>query len=238
MSSTCSSSSTGRPALDRLEPEADRSVAAPGPSALAFAPMTAAHSLDRPIFVVAPPRCGTTLLYRCLSSHPDVGYLMRAHKKLLDHPWLAQTLTRLKFFRAAPRESRVIWYRFKPWLAGGMLAPGGTAPKDLSDLLTGSDATPEEKQFFPRYLSEVLHQKDARRFAAKLPSHSLQLDWLDALFPGALFVQSLRDWRAVISSTMIKRAKDFGGRWFGVCPPGWQRHLADPPALGAAWQYR
>jgi len=192
--------------------------------------------LDRPIFVVAPPRCGTTLLYRCISSHPEVGYLMRAHRKLIHSPWLAQTLTRFKLFRDSPRESRDIWYRFRRQIASGMLSKDNK-PAAYHDLLTAEDAHPVERSWFPRFLERVVKHQRARRFAAKLPSHSLQLGWLDALFPGSIFVQAMRDWRAVVSSTVIKRFEDFDGRWFGVCPPGWQKHIHDAPALGAAWQY-
>ena len=69
-------------------------------------------NVDRPIFIVAPPRCGTSLLYDCLASHPDVGHFNRANRKFPDSPRLAWWLTKLGVVRDSSRESRAIWFRF------------------------------------------------------------------------------------------------------------------------------
>lgn len=180
--------------------------------------------LDRPIFIVAPPRCGTTLLYQCLASHPDVGHFNRANRKLPEWPRLAHVLTRLHVFRDTPRESRDLWFRF-------------LAPRDV-DTADAGDATEEARAWYHRRISEILALRGATRYASKLPAHSLQVPWLRALFPDALFLQPIRDWRAVVASTVVKRARDFADRpWFGVYLPGWREQAARPPHLGAAWQY-
>ncbi|MHC4473659.1 MAG: sulfotransferase, partial [Planctomycetota bacterium] len=52
---------------------------------------------DRPIFIVGPHRSGTTLLYRKLAMHPDVGYYNRADRRCPWSPLLARMLTRAGF---------------------------------------------------------------------------------------------------------------------------------------------
>jgi hypothetical protein len=188
--------------------------------------------LDRPIFIVAPPRCGTTLLYECLVSHPHVGFFNRANRRFPESPRLAHLVTRvgsalrIPLYRDAPRESRQLWFRFFP------------DRRDLDDVADERDVRPGMREWYERQISRVLRLRGATRYASKLPAHSVQLPFLDALFPDAIFVQPVRDWRAVVASTVVKRARDFPGRWFGVRMPGWKEAARLPPHLGAAWQFR
>jgi len=176
------------------------------------------------MFILGPPRCGTTLLYRCIGSHPDAGYFNRANRKLIAFPRVAGLLTRLGLFADHPRESRKIWDRFLPV---GSDAVAGAA-----------EAGSEVREWYERFIAVVLRARGARRFVAKLPSHTVRVPWLKALFPNALFVQALRDWRAAVSSTVVKRHQDHGGRWFGVKASGWREANQEAPEMAAAWQYR
>lgn len=180
-------------------------------------------AVDRPMFILGPPRCGTTLLYYCIGSHPDVGYFNRANRKYLGSPRLAWFLTRLGFMGDHARESRKIWDRFH---------------RGSDAVMTAGDARSEVKKYYHDLIERVLRARGAVRFVAKLPSHSVRVPWLDAVFPDAIFVQALRDWRAVVASTVVKRAKDFNGEWFGVKARGWEEAARLPPEMGAAWQYR
>jgi hypothetical protein len=190
--------------------------------------MPPAAKVDRPIFIVAPPRCGTTLLYRCLVSHPEVGFFNRANRNFPDSPRLARWVTRVGgafgLYRDTPRESRALWFRF--------------FPEREVDLADERDARPEVRAWYEQRIAAVLELRGAKRYASKLPAHSVQIPFLDALFPDALFVQPLRDWRAVVASTVAKRERDFPGAWFGVRMPGWREMAARPLHFGAAWQYR
>ncbi len=185
-------------------------------------------AIDRPIFIVAPPRCGTTLLYQCLVAHPDVGFFNRANRNYIDSPRLAWWVTKvgglLGTYRDTPRESRRIWFRF--------------FPERADDVADASDATPERRAWFEERIEAVLRLRGAKRYSNKLPAHSLQVDFLAALWPDALFLQPLRDWRAVVASTMVKRERDFTGDWFGVRCRGWQEQSKRPAHLAAAWHHR
>ncbi len=185
-------------------------------------------AIDRPIFIVAPPRCGTTLLYQCLVAHPDVGYFNRANRNYPDSPRLAHWVTKvgglIGAYRDTPRESRSIWFHFFP-------------RRDL-DVADANDATPQVRAWYEERIAAVLRLRGARRYSNKLPAHSLQVEFLAALWPDALFLQPLRDWRAVVASTMVKRERDFTGQWFGVRAPGWQEQARRPQHLAAAWHHR
>ena len=87
--------------------------------------------VDRPIFIVSPPRCGTSLLYRCLGDHPLVAYFNRANKKFPERPGLAHFLTKMRIYADSKRESRAIWDRFTP---------------GRGDVLTAADATDEMRE--------------------------------------------------------------------------------------------
>jgi hypothetical protein len=186
--------------------------------------------VDRPMFILGPPRCGTSLLYRCIGSHPDVGYINHGARKFANHARLGQALTRLGVLEDKPHEARPIWDRFHP---------GGP------DWAGADSVTPDVRAWYHDYIARLLAARRATRFVAKLPAHTLRVPWLDAVFDDALFVQILRDWRAAVASTVVKRRRDAergkwatNAGWFGLTPPGWEAHVDEPPALGAAWQYR
>jgi hypothetical protein len=179
-------------------------------------------TVDRPLFIVSPARCGTSLLYRCLGDHPDVGYFNRANRKLPRHPRLAWMLTRLGLFKDTKRESRSLWNRYL------------TTTRDPLD---EGDATPAMRERYGALIAGVLAARGASRFVGKLPAFSVRVPWLDALFPDGRFLRILRDWRAVVGSTAAKGRDDFDGEIFGVRPAGWEEHTGEGLEMWAAWQY-
>lgn len=166
-------------------------------------------NIDRPIFIVGPHRCGTTLLYRLLGRHPDVGYFNQLNRRLRGKPLLSHVLTSIGVRDDKPMEAQPIWDRFK---------------RRDDDVMTADDTSPKEVAWFRNLIVKVLKLRNADRFLAKYPRLSLRLFWLDAVFPGAIFIHMTRDWRAVVNSTALKKTKREkpGGPWFGVYIPGWR----------------
>jgi len=175
--------------------------------------------LERPIFIVSPPRCGTSLLYRLIGDHPDVGYFSRANKKFPEFPAIAHYLTRVGFYRDSKRESRAIWDRFR-----------GRG----SDAMGREDVDEAMRDWYTKTIERVLVLRGAKRFVAKLPAFAQRVEWLDALFPGALFVQILRDWRCVIASSFEKAAREGRADWFGLRVLREEQVRAGPPEAVAA----
>lgn len=164
--------------------------------------------VDRPIFIVAPHRSGTTLLYANLARHEQVGTLTKVHHRLPKWPRLAAAVDRV-LRPAAPHEAQHVWDRFH---RGG------------DDALRAADATDAQRAFFRSMVGRAVAARGRSRFLAKYPRLSLRVEWLDALFPDAFFVWMRRDWRAVVNSTVKRKRKRaaYEERWFGVRIPGWE----------------
>jgi hypothetical protein len=184
---------------------------------------------DRPIFIVAPPRCGTTLLYECLVSHPDVGFFNRANRNWPDSPRLAHWITKvggkLGVYRDTPRE---VALALVPLLRRPRQRRRRRARRAVrgARLVLGADR------------GGAAAALARRRYASKLPAHSVQLPFLAALFPTRSSSSRCATGGRSSRRPVVKRARDYPGAWFGVRMPGWQEQAKRPPHLGAAWQYR
>lgn len=181
--------------------------------------MRAGDSIDRPVFIVAPHGSGTTLLYKMLARHPEIGFLNRNNKRHPGSPRLAWLRTRLTG-RDRPMEAQSVWDRFG---------------RGEDDTRGREQAGPDCIAWYRRTVRTVLQLRGAPRFLAKYPRLSLRLDWLDEIFPGAIFVHLTRDWRGVVRSTARRRRRRRarGAGWFGVRVPGW-REMAELPDEVAA----
>lgn len=179
---------------------------------------------DRPVFVLGPHRSGTTLLYRVLSRHSQLGFLRHADRRLPAWPRLAHLWTRVRR-DTAPVEAQKFWDL--RW-------------RQPDDVMTAADATPDDFDFYRSRIATTLELQGRARFVAKYPRLSLRVDWLDAVFPGARFLHVVRDWRAVLASTLLRKTKRErrGGGWFGVRIPGWQQMHDVSHDRAAARQFR
>jgi hypothetical protein len=105
------------------------------------------------------------------------------------------------------------------------------------DMVTQQDATRLHRQFeFYRRMNRK------ERFANKHPRNSVRIEYIDAIFPDALFIHVIRDGRAVANSIVRRIQKEpfrqnipFGN----FCkPPNWRKWLRDDPVEQAALQWK
>jgi hypothetical protein len=124
-----------------------------------------------------------------------------------------------------PHESPRIWDRY--W----------TTEDDGMD---AEDATPEAIRECRQLVARVLQLRKASRFLAKYPRLSFRMDWIDSVFPDARFVHIMRDWRAVVASTLKRRQlrDKKSARWYGCRIPGWREMRDEAPPLVAGRQMR
>jgi hypothetical protein len=163
-----------------------------------------------------------------LSRHPDVGYFNVANRWLRPFPTLAHLATRWGMKDRAV-EGQAIWDLF--W-------------RQEDDVMEAEHATEEARAWYGRTIGRILDLRGASRFLAKYPRLSLRMDWLDALFPDCYFVHIIRDWRATVNSTVVRRSRREDrshpkhGGWFGMRVPGWTEMGDLPFEIAAGRQYR
>lgn len=183
----------------------------------------------KPVFVVAPPHSGTTILYKMLGKHPAITWFSQYSMRSSEIPGRLD----LPFSNAIDRFLRQHFsYSWDKKNKGrSVIIPRPSEPHKIWDYLL-----PDEKEFFTaddydeRQAQEMrhfvqkeckIHDKDV--LVTKLPRLSRAVDLLKEVFSDAYFVHIIRDGRAVALSNRHKFArhtdsdiqalKDSAGYW-------------------------
>jgi hypothetical protein len=181
-------------------------------------------TFDRPVFVVAAPRSGSTLLFETLACTPQLWTVGgEAH-------WLVEGF---------------------PELCPG--APGIDSNRVLARHATPEIAAAVRQRIVER-LQDPARQPlpqahdGALRFLEKTPKNALRIPFFDAVFGDARFVYLWRDPRQNLSSIIeawkaggwvtYKQLEGWDGPWSMLLPPGWQGLRGKPLEEIAAYQWR
>ena len=156
--------------------------------------------VERPLVLLGTGRCGSTLLHRLLSGHPQAAWLTHMDDRLPGLPWVSRTVigtlcspaTSRAFIRLRdtkllkPIEAYGFWNRY---------CPGFASPcRDL----TASDLLPSHRRATRKALTRLL-SAGRNRWLLKVTGWP-RVGFLQALLPKAKFVHVYRDGRAVASS--------------------------------------
>ncbi len=173
-----------------------------------------AHRFDRPIFIVAPPRSGTTLLFEALARSPSVWTVGgESHHVIESLPGLQPANRGWDSNRLTPTDSTpAAAERLREAFVAELRDREGNRPADA---------------------------RDALRMLEKTPKNSLRVPFLNAIWPRALFVYLYRDPRECLSSMITAwesgrfvtypNLPDWPGPpWSLVLTPEW-RQLAGRP---------
>lgn len=134
-----------------------------------------------PVFVVGSPRSGTTVLGKCLASHP---VLAGADESLfLLHLWELFAQRHQGQFR-------------KGW-----------AP--MSGYLPAEDLLDEIGQFSDRVFSTLSRRLRKPRIVDHTPIYGLLAPFINVIYPDAIYIHIIRDGRAVVSSLANSAAQGF-----------------------------
>lgn len=182
-----------------------------------------------PIFIIGPPRSGSTLLYQCMIERFEVGYFSNLHHRAYSNPALLERVLRV---------SR--WPRRPSYSSRHGRTPGWTGP---------SEAWRYWYRFFPRHPQYVtLAGANAARLAAlrgsmralgnafkrpilikNLPC-ALRLAPIHEALPEAIYLVMQREWSATGRSILAARQQVRGSydQWWSVEPPGFEQLAARP----------
>lgn len=179
-----------------------------------------AGPLERPVFIIAAPRSGSTLLFETLACSPGFNsFGGEAHWLVEDHAPLRPGAPGVDSNRLTAADATPpIAAAFREAALARLQGPEGAAPAAGAPLLE------------------------------KTPKNALRIPFLKALFPDARFIFLWRDPRENLGSIIdawraggwitYKALPGWDGPWSLLLPPGWQALRDAPLETVAAWQWR
>ena len=180
-------------------------------------------AFSRPVFVIGPPRSGTTLLYQVLINHFNFVYLTNLSAKLFAVPligtWLSKMLGAFSGEKmtgyvsnygktesvTGPNEAGDFWYRWFPRGEHVYVAPGQSESQDIHEL---------------RRQVIGIAQKLNTPMVFKNTYNSMRIAPIMEAFPGAVFLVCLRDPLDTAQSILEGRMKGNGNKdeWWSAPP--------------------
>jgi hypothetical protein len=180
-----------------------------------------AAPLQRPIFIVAAPRSGSTLLFETLAASEQLCTVGgEAH-------WLVEGIPQLR--------------PGAPGVDSNRLGPEH-ADDEVSERIVNQILAQLKD-----HRGRPLPPGSAARFLEKTPKNALRVPFFDRIFPDALFILLWRDPHENISSIMeawrsgnwktYNGLEDFDGPWSLILPPEWPRMRGKTLENIAAFQW-
>jgi omega-hydroxy-beta-dihydromenaquinone-9 sulfotransferase len=168
--------------------------------------------IDRPIFFIGMPRSGTTVMFAAFAAHPSLAWFSQYMHRFPRLTILA-AISRLADLWPDSRAGVARYGETWSILNRLQLSPAESAGDDYgvwthccgekleNSFLTGVEPTPEERNRLCSKVAKTLSLQGKDRFAAKLTGPP-RIGYLSAAFDDAVFVNVIRDPRAVVGSLM------------------------------------
>ncbi len=160
------------------------------------APSSFAGQPDRPLFIGACPRSGTTLLRSMLNNHP--GFAMPAETDFVIPVWVRRS--QYGDLRVADNRRRLAEWIFNTPRHGGQRIRAGMDQQEAIERVAASPPTLGSMFASCFRIYADVHGKP--RWGDKRPAYANYLGMLFTLFPNAQFINVVRDPRGVVSSLM------------------------------------
>lgn len=193
---------------------------------------------SKPIFLLGPPRSGSTLIYQSIAHSARFAYF---HKCMMNYPYAICEYTQRnispcfvykstfsnKYGKTehinGPSEGFRFWRRFYP--------------RKGSDYVSSFTLTAPEKAESRGTIGFLGHYFSGP-FLSKELEMALRLRSLQELFPNAIYVVLLRDPRAIAASILTARVKNTGRRdaWWAMQPSNYVKWTGLPAHLQVANQ--
>lgn len=200
-------------------------------------------TIDRPIFILGNIRSGTTILYNLLSTHGDVCWFSNYSDRYpslagtplmhraLDVPGVGDRIRRAiienrpeRALIPRPHEGDRIYHAY----AGFGQERDGVERRLTDDMVWRLESK----------IKEHLRLTGRKRFLSKQTANNRRIELLHKMFPDAYYIHSLRDGRAVASSTLrVPWWNDTYIWWLGHTAATWEENGGEPIELAAMyWQ--
>jgi LPS sulfotransferase NodH len=177
---------------------------------------------SKPVFIVAAPRSGSTLLFETLAASSQLCTVGgEAH-------WLVEGIAELRPGAPGVDSNRLTAQHVTPAIA--------------------DDIREQIRERLQDHAGQKLAEPGARRFLEKTPKNALRIPFFNQMFPDAQFIFLWRDPRENISSMMdawrsgqwrtYPKLDGFEGPWSLLLPPEWRTMNGKPLHEVTAWQWR
>jgi hypothetical protein len=191
-----------------------------------------------PVFIVAPPRSGTTLLYQLMTAHLTTCYFTNLAARMCARDGAPITvfsavLGKLLRVNRLQGDGFKSYYGFAQGLGGPHEAHAiwdQRFPEDLHAVPPGYLST-QDCQVVYRSVAGIERVFD-RPFVNKCIRHSVRIEALAKIFPRAIFIRCVRDRLDVAQSIFVARTQAFPFQkedcqdplafWFSVKPKEYQ----------------
>ncbi len=186
--------------------------------------------LDKPIFMIGVPRSGTTIIFEALCRHELLAWLTNYSEKAPSLPALnlLRSIIDNRIFSIYGQKkqhgSTIPWNRYLPkpyesYAFWNHYARGNFA----EDYLAGVKAEKAETERVRNAVQKIVKYQGKQRFTTKLTGPS-RIEYLNSIFPDAIFVHVIRDGRAVVDSLLRVPFWKANG---GYDHPYWQNGFPD-----------
>ncbi len=195
---------------------------------------------DRPIMIVCTGRSGSTVFYRMIARHKDVGWLSSYNQAAPSLLWVSlfSNLYRLNIFDKY-RHAKFFPKPFSPYKFWERYLPGITRHDRP---LLPADVPPESIAPLRRDIQRILKYQGRKRFLLKVTGWA-RMAYFEQIFPGLRFIYIKRDPISVVSSWLnagwLNVSGEYGtNEWeWGEVPEKYARiyhELGGGPVLSAA----
>ena len=197
---------------------------------IAFSDKTSRPLLFPPIFLIGPPRCGSTLIYQCLLHRFEMAYISNLHQKYCGSPAIIERLCHYAEQQqtgtfesdygrtpgwAGPSEGWRFWYRFF---------------RRVPQFVGRADADPRKMVRLRGAVRSLGNAAKCPILFKNLPC-ALRLEPLGNALPEALYLVVCREKIPMARSILAGRMKANGtyDQWWSVEPPGLEELRKRPP---------
>jgi hypothetical protein len=179
--------------------------------------------MNRPVFVLGTGRCGSTLVHEVLARHEGTGFVTNLDDLNISR---SSSWQNTAWRRLPPSVTKKGGARFAPTEGYRVLAREvGPVLVDPVRDLTARDATPWLRDRMVRFVEDRAERLDSPVFLHKFTGWP-RTGFLRACFPDALFIEIVRDGRAVANSWLQMPwwlGHHGPDQWhFGPLPPDFQ----------------